>query len=410
MGPMTLFDKSFLEMLSVDEAAIFDMLYMTNICPVFMTEAIADLSKVPPGTRTVEKIVSDLANKSPSIHSYPNVEYTRLCLGELFGHPVDMRGVPARGGGRIVRKDDKLALIYDESDEAKAFNRWQKGEFFELEREFASVWRERMESADHRVLADLVRNVLTISERPKTHADAYRMARQIIEGETTGALLRVATALLGFESDVHRDIHDRWVGGGKPHITAFAPYTAYCLLVELFFHICIDKLLISPDRPSNRVDMSYLFYLPFCELFVSNDRLHRATAPLFLQAGQQFLFGGELKGDLTRLDKRYAMLPEEERAAGLFYIAAYPPDDDSFLTTRLWKEFGRRMTRRTTEPKVSSEVERKIVAELRAMEQAATVDRAEAESIDQNAMDNVIIERKVPRRMGKWKILPDHIK
>jgi len=35
MGPIVLFDKSFVEMLNVDEAALFDFLYLTNICPMF---------------------------------------------------------------------------------------------------------------------------------------------------------------------------------------------------------------------------------------------------------------------------------------------------------------------------------------------------------------------------------------
>jgi len=35
MSPITLFDKSFIEMLNLDEAALFDVLYMSVICPVF---------------------------------------------------------------------------------------------------------------------------------------------------------------------------------------------------------------------------------------------------------------------------------------------------------------------------------------------------------------------------------------
>lgn len=102
MGPITLFDKSFLEMLSIDQAALFDSLYSANICPVFLTEALADLSKTPPGNRTVEKIVSDLAMKSPPMHCYPNAEHTSLCLAELFGHSIEMRGVPAMTSGKLV--------------------------------------------------------------------------------------------------------------------------------------------------------------------------------------------------------------------------------------------------------------------------------------------------------------------
>jgi hypothetical protein len=41
VGPVILFDKSFLEMLSVDEAAIFDFMFQSNICPIFYIETLA---------------------------------------------------------------------------------------------------------------------------------------------------------------------------------------------------------------------------------------------------------------------------------------------------------------------------------------------------------------------------------
>jgi hypothetical protein len=47
MGPIVLFDKSFVEMLNVDEAALFDFLYLTNICPMFLTEVVAQSVRFP---------------------------------------------------------------------------------------------------------------------------------------------------------------------------------------------------------------------------------------------------------------------------------------------------------------------------------------------------------------------------
>ena len=38
MGPIALFDKSFLEMLNADEAVLFDALFSANICPIFYSE------------------------------------------------------------------------------------------------------------------------------------------------------------------------------------------------------------------------------------------------------------------------------------------------------------------------------------------------------------------------------------
>lgn len=121
MGPVVLFDKSFIEMLNVDEAALFDFLFLTNICPMFLTEVLADLEKENPGERRREKIVADLALKTPAAHSYPNVMHASICLTELCGHPIEMDRRPALGGGRPVRHEGKVGVYYEESPEMKAY-------------------------------------------------------------------------------------------------------------------------------------------------------------------------------------------------------------------------------------------------------------------------------------------------
>ena len=123
MGPIALFDKSFLQMLNSDEAALFDALFSANICPIFYTEVLADLDKEPPRGRSAERIVADIARKTPVMHSTPNVLHASLCLSELQGHGIEMRRVPARPGGVPVRHEGKLGIVYDEADELKAFNR-----------------------------------------------------------------------------------------------------------------------------------------------------------------------------------------------------------------------------------------------------------------------------------------------
>ena len=46
------------------------------------------------------------------------------------------------------------------------------------------------------------------------------------------------------------------------------------------------------------MDVCYLFYLPFCQFFVSNDWVHKQSAPFFLRADQSFVAGGDLKAAL----------------------------------------------------------------------------------------------------------------
>lgn len=55
-----------------------------------------------------------------------------------------------------------------------------------------------------------------------------------------------------------------------------------------------------------------------------------------MTTAQTFVRGDELKADLARLNRRYQALPETERAKGIFAYAPHPPDDSSFLTSRLW--------------------------------------------------------------------------
>jgi hypothetical protein len=160
MGPIVLFDKSFIEMLNVDEAALFDFLFLTNICPMFMTEVLADLEKERPGERTREKIVADLARKTPAAHSYPNLLHASICLTELHGRPIEMDRRPVLPGGRPVRHERKLGMYYEESAEMKAYSRWQDGRFLEVERDYARYWRAQLMSADLAQIAALARCVV----------------------------------------------------------------------------------------------------------------------------------------------------------------------------------------------------------------------------------------------------------
>ena len=105
MGPIVLFDKSFLQSLSIDEAVWFDHFFTSNIPPIFFTEPLADLKKGTLKGRTPEKEVSVIAAKTPELHSYPNVFHLELCIHNLHGRTVEMRGRPQIMGGKPVRRD-----------------------------------------------------------------------------------------------------------------------------------------------------------------------------------------------------------------------------------------------------------------------------------------------------------------
>jgi hypothetical protein len=85
IGPITIFDKSALQMLTVDEACWLETHYLSNITPLFFVETLADLQKTAAKRRqTPEQVVRNLAEKTPPGAS-PNVHHTTLCRGELLG-------------------------------------------------------------------------------------------------------------------------------------------------------------------------------------------------------------------------------------------------------------------------------------------------------------------------------------
>ena len=45
MGPITLFDKSFLQSLKIDESVWFDHFFLTNVCPLFYGETLGGLGE-----------------------------------------------------------------------------------------------------------------------------------------------------------------------------------------------------------------------------------------------------------------------------------------------------------------------------------------------------------------------------
>jgi hypothetical protein len=417
MGPVTLFDKSFLEMLNVDEASVFDALYSTVICPIFYTEVLADLSKEPRDERTAERLVVDVAKKTPIMHSTPNVLHSTICLGELLGHEVDMREVPVLAGGRPVRNSDGgVGIIYDQAPEAKTFDRWQSGRFHEIERDFASKWRAQLAASDHGASAKLAKQILAIHSSPKDLAECLAIAKEVVHGEGQRfSTLKTAYVLLGLPKNRFPEIQQRWIEMGRPRLTEFAPYTAHCLLVDIFFYVAVDKKLIDPGRPSNRIDIAYLYYLPFAMIFVSNDKLHRRAAPLFMNDRQIFVFGDELKRDLMALEAYYAARPEHEREEGLFRLAAYPPNDCAYLTTHLYRRFEFPTVRTpedvVPEHSIPKSAKNKLMKMIEEMQDSARR-RVGGQFSDDELQDasHVVIKRKIPQQRGKWRLMPKGFK
>ena len=140
MGPITLFDKSFLQSLSADEAVWFDHFFTAVVCPIFYVETLADLAKEPSKRGPPEVIVKDIAGKFPEWGGSPVGFHTDLCINSLLGYEIPMDGRIPRPGGRPV----KSGTVFEPTPEDEAFQRWHAGQFHEIERLIAADWRKAL--------------------------------------------------------------------------------------------------------------------------------------------------------------------------------------------------------------------------------------------------------------------------
>jgi hypothetical protein len=401
MGPITIFDKSALEMLSVDEACWLETHYLSNVTPLFFVETLADLEKNTARRRqSPEQIIRHLAEKTPP-SAGPNVHHETLCQAELLGnYVVEMARHPIVGGGQRVQTEGKAGVFFAQAPEIMALNRWQAGAFLEVEREFAKKWRRLLSGLNLDAVYDEYRCTMSTFEAVKEEA-----SRRVDRDGWRYTNLKLVLRNLNIPLLASKAIVARWKSMGGPRLREFAPYTAHVLTVDLFFNIAIGADLISRNRPSNKIDMAYLYYLPFCMVFVSNDNLHARTVPCFLTSEQVFIRGEDFKADLGKLNQHYSQLPEEVRERGVMSFADRPPHE-GFLVTELWDKLMREDWRvKAKDIQIDGESEAKLVDHMTSLAKAARREEGSAPPLSSPADDFMLIEHSIPVRMGSWRLV-----
>lgn len=415
MGPITIFDKSALQALNMDEAVWFDAFFVANVVPLFYVETLADLEKEAAEGKTPEDVVGILAEKTPS-GAVPNVYHRDLISGELLGHKIEMTGQAVIGAGDTMKAPDgKVGVHVDEFPEEAALLRWKNHDFLEIERAAAKGWRAELAEHDPDRLIAVLKNILPTDakisdlEQLKAFIDSFCSS----DGPE---VIGLALGVLGVPEDSQRVVLDRWEAAGKPRLDEFAPYSTHVFKVDLLFYLGIYRGFISGDRASNRADMAYLYYLPFAMAFVSGDKLHRRTVPLFLRPDQSYVHADELKAALSELDQHYGRLPDEIKELGVLQFASYPPPDVDNVVTRLWDKHMRPDWREIAEGEQAElgkprdeASDRETVAEIRGrLDQAQPVSEDEAH-LGGDGPDYFVIRRQVPVKKGKWRMVSKEV-
>lgn len=412
MGPVILFDKSFLQSLSVDESVWFDHFFYPNISPLFYVETLADLTKgIDCHGQTAEEQVKVIANKTPDLSGGPCVHHLHLCISNLLGKRIPMHGqIPIDGAKPIRSADGKIGVSYDASPESQAFSRWTNLGFSEVERRFAHDWREMLTRLDLPGVAKGMQSLGINSQTCKSVQEAFDIADSLVRSKNKPYdQIGLLFAFLDVPRELEPQIVKRWADEQYRPLAEFAPFAAHVFKVELFFQICIASNIISTGRASNRVDIAYLFYLPFCNVFTSSDKLHRKCSAPFLRPDQEFVWGQDLKAELRRQNEHFSSLPDIVRENGIMSFASHPFGDETSLIVRLWDtHFPNWRTRKDKSIELSPQDQKRLVQTVRRMRENTlpSIDTEELVSIEPT---HIHMQRFAPQKKGNWWLLPKNL-
>ena len=412
MIPSILFDKSFLQSISTDSSVWFDHFFMPVVCPLFYVETLADLKKES-SSRPPEIEVKIIAEKFPESNGAPCIHHTQLCLGNLLGQTIPMDGRIPSPQGRLVKAAGKSGVVFDDSLEALAFARWAKQEFSELERDIASVWRQQLSSINLPFIRDGLKALGINRTGCKTLEDAKNIAESIVnKNDNRFSRMKFALEVLQIPEEFHSRILENWKIYGYKSLHEYAPYAAYVLTVKIFFTIALATDFISADRASNWADICYLYYLPFCSLFTSSDKLHKLCTPLFLRPNQHFIWGSDFRDDLTKINAHYKDLPTEIIEQGISSFAKSLPGNLELKVQSAWDIC------RHSSPINSNKTERQqqtprradivLLNEINSIKNAPALKVTEVD-FDPMDPDVLSIERRIHPKKGSWYQVPKNL-
>lgn len=340
-GVSLVFDKSTLESLNVNEAALLDHFYRCTITPLFYIECLADLEKTLRSKSTPEQLVGSLALRTPEWNSAANVHHLNVLKGEL-SRTFDIKKVlcrPAVPAGELLQLGEQKGMIFRAAPEAEALSRWAQGDFLTVERQFAKRWRNDLNSVDFTAMVKQVMSAIGGHWRkPRSVEDAKQITDTIIDYMDPEWLIRFGLDLLRVPEATEFVITD-WLRRRRPPLRDYLPYFVFVLSINVFFCLVLPTQLLRDVKASHQIDLAYLYYLPFCAIFTSRDNFHVQIARLFLSPNQTFIHGDELKSDLKQLNDFYSSLPDDVQRTGLDGFARRPPDDTAFLATRMWDKY-----------------------------------------------------------------------
>ena len=332
-GISMVLDKSAFHSLSKTQIELLCKYYRFTISPILVKEVLGDLKKETSDGSLNSKKVTEFANKLSGFNTSINAHYSVLINAELQGMKIPFFSSMVDTGERFNLGEKETGIIIKPSNDRKSIDRWKEGNFEKMDEIFSKLWREITLQPDNLTnLKEYLKKQNPGYSHLKNPADILFIIKLTFNNpDFQMDFLKSAIENFKVPIPIASQAFYRWETIRPDNLFAFAPYTFFCVLTKLFFNICLQNEIIG-TRPTNLLDLDYMYYLPFCRVFVSDDKVHKTLVPHLLLPGQLFITGKDLKEDFIKIEEIKATLTGKE----LQRTHREPPREKTLLSYKIW--------------------------------------------------------------------------
>ncbi|MCT8335899.1 hypothetical protein NUH30_19585 [Leptospira sp. 85282-16] len=316
-GPISISDKSAFQGFSKREFLFYLNWFHENLTPILVMEIFSDLSKFE--KENYDKAI-ELANKFGGSGNPTNADYLELLIGSLLGKEIIMNGkiLFSHGTPFNDKETNTKGLFIDITPINSLLLRIATNKLTEEDKEFSKTWRKKTLNFDIDTIYTKLNQRKLILPQPKREEEITPIAIKLLSNKKTEKdwLLFFLDIFL-LTKPLKDKIYNRWQASKHIYkLSNFAPYAYHCFLSFLTVVIATKHGIIK-NNPTNFLDLNYIYYLPFCQVFISNDRLHKLLVPQLKRENQFFVTGEDMKKDIKRILNDIDLVKEEHHPLSL---------------------------------------------------------------------------------------------
>ena len=302
MGPTLLLDKSAFQALTSDEMHRITKYFQWNRVEILLYEIISNFLKETK-TASLRNQASILADKVSVMDSVQNVNYIHLCLANLCGKSVLMDGRPIVAPTKIGTLDDgQVGALIDDTPFCEMIYRLQRGQFNKQDEGLANLWKGiKDNSKADDCLKFLQANRIIFPRCTSINELKIEINNLLRNPKVQSVFLDMFLSYQAIDPKTKGLIKNR-LEQCPYSLQRIAPYAFYCLNVFTLFLGAYKFDLLLEKKADDQIDLEYLFYLPFCHVFSSNDKFHMTLAPPLMRKDQCFLLGEHLKKGIQEIE------------------------------------------------------------------------------------------------------------